>query len=180
MTSTGEPTVNPSAPVININNSIDSSAHIWRVLATFLVITGFVVIAWGLGQWGMLELAATGTAAVISMLVQLLMRNGFIVLPDSRSEDARIEEGKNALRSIVGMLQAMIDRSSLMRLVLIAIVYGLVFILVRAVISVVLGVFVTNLAFAIGLGAIIAAFICFPTLLAGSLRALKSKGGDAR
>jgi hypothetical protein len=161
--------------IINIHNSVDANAHIWRVLATFLVIIGFVVIAWGLGQWGMLELAATGTAAVISMLLQLLLRNGFIVLPDSKSDGARIEEGKNALRSIVAMFQAMLDRSSLLRLVLIAVGYGIGFILVRAAISVVLGAFIGNIFFAIGFGAIIAAFICFPTLLAGTMRALKSR-----
>lgn len=45
----------------------------------------------------------------------------------------------------------------------------------RAAISVVLGAFIGNIFFAIGFGAIIAAFICFPTLLAGTMRALKSR-----
>ena len=165
----------PETPAIHIHNTVDSSAHIWRVVATFLLIIGFVVIAWGLSEWGMLELAATGTAAVLSMLVQLLLRNGFIVLPTTTSDDERIEAGKSALRDIVGMLTAMLDRSSLLRLVLIAIGYGLLFILVRAAIQVVLTGLITNIFVAAGIGAIIAAFICFPTLLVGLRRALQTR-----
>lgn len=177
MTSSIEPTVAP--PAIHIHNNVDANAHIWRV-ATFLVITSFVCIAWGLSEWGMLELAATGTAAVLSMLVQLLLRNGFIVLPEARSDDKRIEAGKSALRDIVGMLQAVLDRSSLLRLVLIAMGYGIVFILVRAAVRVVLSAFIGNIFVAVGIGALIAAFVCFPTLLAGTMRALKSRKAVAR
>ncbi len=81
---------------------------------------------------------------------------------------------------VVGMLQAMLDRSSLLRLVLIAMGYGIVFILMRAAVRVVLSAFIGNIFVAVGIGALIAAFVCFPTLLAGTMRALKSRKTVAR
>jgi hypothetical protein len=161
------------------NNAMDSNAHVWRVVSTFLAIGALVSLAWGLAQFGMLELAATGTAAVFSMLVQLLMRNGFIVLPESASDDARIEEGKNALKAIIGMVQAILDRSSILRLTLIAISYGVLFILVRTLIQYALGVF-GNIWIALAAGGLVASVICFPTLFAGLFRAMKAKRGPLR
>ncbi|MGW8483571.1 hypothetical protein ACWGJP_10555 [Microbacterium sp. NPDC055903] len=167
----------PRIPDIHIHNTnFDSGAHVWRVLATFLAIGALVSLAWGLAQFGMLELAATGTAAVISMLVQLMLRNGFIVLPSAKSDDARIEEGKSALKAIVGMVQAWIDRSSLLRLVLLAIGYGIAFVLLRTVIQFSLGVF-GNIWVALAAGGLLASVICFPTLFAGIVHSMKTKKG---
>lgn len=174
-------TTTPSQPDVHVsiqNVGLDANAHVWRVVATFLAIGGFVSFAWGLAQWGMLDLAATGSAAVISMLIQLLLRNGFIVLPESKSEDRRIEEGKNAIKAITGMVQALIDRSSILRLTLIAIIYGVAFMLLRAGIAMALGVF-ANIWIALAVGAIVASVICFPTLFAGLFRAMKSKAASA-
>ncbi|MDQ0648619.1 hypothetical protein QFZ53_002815 [Microbacterium natoriense] len=176
-TATGASGRNPEIPDIHIhNNNFDAGAHVWRVLATFLAIGALVSLAWGLAQFGMLELAATGTAAVLSMLIQLMMRNGFIVLPHRQSDDARIEEGKSALKAIAGMVQAWIDRSSLLRLVLIATGYGIVFVLLRTLIQFALGMF-GNIWVALAAGGLVASVICFPTLFAGIIRSMKTKKG---
>ncbi|PWH04962.1 hypothetical protein DEO23_15630 [Brachybacterium endophyticum] len=162
-------------PDIHIHNTnFDSGAHIWRVLATFLAIGSLVSLAYGLTQWGLIEIAATGTSAVLAMLFQLMIRNGFIVFGDGPSEDARIEEGRNALKAIAGMIQAYIDHSSLLRLVLISIGYGVAFVLLRQTVTWALTVF-TNIWMALAAGGVIAAFICFPTLFAGLLRAVRSR-----
>lgn len=165
----------PSPPItVNVQNTnFDSNSHVWRVLATFLAIGAMVSLAYGLTQWGMLELAATGTTAIVSMLVQLMMRNGFIVLPEATSDDERIEEGKNALKAITGMIQAWIDRSSMLRLLLIAIGYGVAFILLRMLIAWALGVF-GNIWIALAAGGLVASVICFPTLFTGVIRAMKA------
>lgn len=171
----------PAAPTeVHVHNNLDANAHAWRVLSTILLIGGLVSLAWGLAQAGLLEMAASGTAAVVSMLVQLLMRNGLIVIPESRSDDARIEDGKNAIRSIAGMVRAYLDHSSILRLALISVAYGALFILLRAGIHAALGIF-SNIFIAGAAGAVAASVICFPTLLAGLLRAFRStgtKGGD--
>lgn len=168
-----------SQPEIHVNvqnTNLDSNAHVWRVLGTIAAIAALVSLAYGLAEFGMLEMAATGTAATVAMLFQLLMRNGFIVLPESESDDQRIEEGKNALKAIVGMFQAILDRSSILRLTLIAIGYGIGFVLLRGVIAWALGVF-TNIWIALAFGLLLAAFIVFPTLFAGIVKALKAKKG---
>lgn len=159
------------------NTSMDANAHLWRVIATFLLVMGCVSFFWGLAEWGMLEMAATAATATLAMLFQLLVRNGVIVLPESKSEDARIEEGKSAVKAILGMIQAYLDRSSLLRLTLIAILYGGAFVLVRTLIAWGLGVF-ANIWIAMAVGAVIASIICFPTLFAGVFRAMKNKKGN--
>lgn len=164
-----------SQPDTHIHNSnFDSGAHVWRVLATFLAIGSLVSLAYGLTQWGLIEIAATGTSAVLAMLFQLMIRNGFIVLGDGPSEDARIQEGRNALKAIAGMIQAYIDHSSLLRLVLISIGYGVAFVLLRQTVTWALTIF-TNIWIALAAGGVIAAFICFPTLFAGLLRAVRTR-----
>ncbi|HEX7351609.1 hypothetical protein [Brachybacterium sp.] len=162
-------------PDIHIHNTnFDSGAHIWRVLATFLAIGSLVSLAYGLTQWGLLEIAATGTSAVLAMLFQLMIRNGFIVLGGEPSEDSRIQEGRNALKAIAGMIQAYIDHSSLLRLVLISIGYGVAFVLLRQTVTWALTIF-TNIWMALAAGGVVAAFICFPTLFAGLLRAVRTR-----
>ncbi|GAB3563309.1 hypothetical protein [Spelaeicoccus albus] len=167
---------------IHNNHTVDANAHVWRVAGTILAIAAFVSLAWGLSTAGLAELAASGTAAMISCLVQLLIRNGMIVIPERKSDDARIEEGKSAIKSIVGMFQAFLDRSSLLRLALIAIGYAVLFILLRAGIQALLGVF-ANIWIAGAFGAAVASVICAPTLFTGLFRAMKAKsgykGGDA-
>ncbi|GAA4525576.1 hypothetical protein GCM10023160_18670 [Brachybacterium paraconglomeratum] len=171
-----DPGAGQSDTHVHVHNSsgLDANSHTWRVVATFLAIGSLISLAWGLAQFGMLELAATGTAAILSMQIQLMLRNGFIVLPDAKSDDARIEEGKNALRSIVGMFQAILDRSSILRLTMLSIGYGILFVLLRMAIQTALGIF-TNIWIALAAGAIVASVICFPTLFAGLIRAMKAK-----
>ncbi len=159
------------------NTSMDANAHIWRVVATFLLCASLVSLAWGLAEWGMLEMAATGATAFLMMLFQLMLRNGFIVLGGSgeqTDEDQRIAEGKGAIKAITGMIQAYIDQSSILRLALIATGYGVGFVLVRTLIAWCLGVF-ANIWIALAVGALIASVICFPTLFAGAFRAMKNK-----
>lgn len=159
------------------NTSMDANAHIWRVVATFLLVGALVSLAYGLAEWGLLEMAATGATAFIMMLFQLLMRNGFIVLGGSGeavNEDKRIEEGKGAIKAIVGMVQAFIDQSSILRLALIAVGYGVGFVLMRTLIAWGLGVF-ANIWIALAFGALLASIICFPTLFAGVFRMMKAK-----
>ncbi|WP_129656317.1 hypothetical protein [Rothia halotolerans] len=167
----------PQQPAIHIHNNVDANAHVWRVVGTVLAVGAFCSIAWGLGQAGLLELASALTTAFLFQFVALLLRNGIIVLPDSTSDDARIEDGKSAIRSIIGMVQAFIDRSSILRLALIAMAYGLAFIAARAAIQGMLGIF-SNVFIAAGAGAAIAAVICAPTLFTGLFRALKVKRGE--
>lgn len=162
-------------PEIHIHNStLDAGAHVWRVVATFLAIGAFVSLAWGLAQWGWLDVAATGLTATMAMLVQLLARNGMIALPErAEVEDERIEAGRSAIRDIVGMVQAFIDRSSLARLTLIAVAYGVGFMVVRLIVAWGLGI-LGNVWVAIAVGLIVASLICFPTLFAGLMKAVKT------
>lgn len=172
-------TATTDQPDINVNienKGLDSGSHIFRVLATFLAIGACVSGAWGMAQFGLLEMAATGTTATAAMLSQLLLRNGFIVLPETESDDARIEEGKGALKAIGGMFQAMLDRSSILRLTIIAIAYGAGFVLFRTLIVWAFTI-ISNIWLAMMFGGLIAAFIVFPTLFAGIVRALKAKRG---
>ena len=163
------------APQIHIHHAAaDAGAHIWRVLATFLAIGGMVSLAYGLAQWGLIDIAATGVTAFLTMLVQLMLRNGVIVLPSAPSDDQRITEGVGALRAIAGLVQAILDRSSLLRLTLIAAGYAVTFVLVRTLIGYALTVF-GNVWIALAAGGIIASLICFPTLIAGLLSALRSQ-----
>lgn len=162
-------------PEVHIHNNVDANAHVWRVGGTILAVAAFCSIAWGLGQAGLLDLASALMTAFLFQFVTLLLRNGVIVLPDTRNGDQRIEEGKSAIRSILGMCQAFVDRSSILRLALVAMVYGLAFIGARAAIQGALGIF-ANVFIAAGAGAAIAAVICAPTLFTGLFRALKKKG----
>lgn len=153
-------------PDIHIHNTnFDSGAHVWRVLATFLVLAALVSFAYGLSQWGLIEIAATGTSAVLAMLFQLMVRNGLIVFRGRPSEDVRIQEGRNALKAIAGMVQAYIDHSSRLRLLLISIGYGIGFVLLRETVTWALTIF-TNVWMAMAAGGVIAAFLCFPPLFA--------------
>lgn len=144
------------------------------MLATFLAIGGLVSLAYGLAQWGLIDIAATGVTAFLSMLVQLLVRNGVIVLPSSPSDDHRIEEGRSALRAIAGMVQAILDRSSILRLTLFAAGWAVTFVLARTLIGYALGVF-GNIWIALAAGGIVASLICFPTLVVGLVQALRTQ-----
>lgn len=157
------------------NDSMDSGSHLFRVIATFLLIIGAVAIGWGFAQNGMLDLVAVVLTATLSMQIQLMLRNGIIVLPDKKSDDERIEAGKSAARDIMGAFKAILDRSSLLRITLIAIGYGLLFGMVRAGIQLALGTWMSNLYLALGTGAVVASAICFPTLFVGMYRAMKAR-----
>ncbi len=165
-------------PVINVDarTSVDSNAHVWRVLGTVLAVAAFCSIAWGLGQAGLLDLASALATAFLFQFLQLLFGNGIIVLPESKSSDARIEDGKSALRALIDAGKAIIENSSILRLALIAMLYALAFVAVRYIITIGLGVF-SNVFIAAGFGALLAAVICAPTLFASIFRAMKSKGG---
>jgi hypothetical protein len=163
------------APHIHIENKFGGAeAHGWKVLGVILAVAALVAGGYGLATAGLLELAASMIAAFLSMFLQLLFRNGVIVLPEKKSEDARIEEGKGAVKAIAGMVQAWIDRSSILRLALIAIGYAVVFILVRAGVSALLRL-TANVWVAAMFGGLLAAAICAPTVFAGIVRTLKSK-----
>lgn len=173
---TTEPTT-PTAPAIHIHQQggLDAGAHLWRVLATFLAIGGVVSLAYGLAQWGLIDIAATGVTAFLTMLLQLMARNGMIALPGATgSDDQRITEGIGAIRAIVGLGSAILDRSSLLRLTLIAAGYAATFVLVRTLIGYALTIF-GNIWIALAAGGIIASLICFPTLAVGLVRALRSR-----
>lgn len=165
-------------PVLNVvnNNSVDSNAHVWRVAGTILAVAAFCSIAWGLGKAGLLDLASALVTAFLFQFLQLLFSNGIIVLPESKSDDARIEDGKNAIRALIDAGKAIIENSSILRLAFIAIGYALAFVGVRFLVTMGLGIF-SNVFIAAGFGALLAAVICAPTLFAGIFRALKSKGG---
>lgn len=75
----------------------------WRVLGTILAVAAFCSIAWGLGRAGLLDIASALVTSFLFQFVTLLLSNGTIVLPDTTSDDRRIEEGKSALRSFIGM-----------------------------------------------------------------------------
>lgn len=161
---------------VNVSTQMDANAHSWKVLGTFLVCGALVSLAWGLATAGLLELASTMVAAFFFQFGSLLLRNGLIVIPNKTSEDARIEQGKSAVRSIVGMFQAFLDRSSMLRLAALAGIYALLFIGARSLISLALGLF-GNIWIAAAAGALLAAIICAPSLFSGWMRALKAKGG---
>lgn len=164
---------------IHIHNDVDANGHLWRVIATFLLITGTIGIAWGFAQAGLLEGAAVMLTASLSMEVQLLMKNGFIVIPDPKSDDQRIERGKNALRDIAEMAAAIIERSSILRVTVLSIGYGAIFVILRAGLQLALGAWLSNIWLALGTGAIVASVFVFPTLFTSFFRKLRSNRATA-
>lgn len=157
---------------IQVNNTLDANAHSWKVLAAILAFGAVGLFAYGLKQAGLAAIASTGTVATLSLFLQLMLKNGLIALPSAKSDDDRIEGGKNAARAMAAAVAAIIERSSVLRLALISVGYGVLFVLAHLFVQQVLETF-GNPFLAMAVPALGAAVICAPTVFVGFLRKLK-------
>lgn len=150
------------------------ATEIIRLVATVLFFGGVGCLAWAVADGGYAELAGTGVTVMGATIIRQLWNKGVITAPRSTGEE-NFAESKALLVRVAGEYRTWMARSTVLRMVLIAFVHAIGFLVVRAGVVKALTVF-ENLYIAGSVGAIIGAFIVAPTFLRFYLDPLKSKG----
>lgn len=122
----------PQAPVIHNHVTVESgTSRLIDILATLLgcFAVGAIISAVAQSQ---LEIAASAGTVFAFQLAKLMISNGFIEIPKpGASADADIEGAKSALGQIWRGAQALIRKSPLWGLAILAAAYALGFVLMR-------------------------------------------------
>lgn len=155
-------------------NMQSGATEIIRLVATILFFGGVGCLAWAVADGGYAELAGTGVTVMGAQIIRQLWNKGVITAPRSTGEES-FSESKALLARIADEYKVWMARSTVLRMVLVAFVYAIAFLVVRAGVVKALTVF-ENIYIAGSIGAIIGAFIVAPSFLKFYLDPLKSRG----
>lgn len=155
-------------------NMQSGATEIIRLVATILFFGGVGCLAWAVADGGYAELAGTGVTVMGAQIIRQLWNKGVITAPRSTGEES-FSESKALLARIADEYKVWMARSTVLRMVLVAFAYAVLFLVVRAGVVKGLTVF-ENIYIAGSVGAIIGAFIVAPSFLKFYLDPLKSKG----
>lgn len=155
-------------------NMQSGATEIIRLVATILFFGGIGCLAWAVADGGYAELAGTGVTVMGAQLLRQMWNKGVITAPKSSGEE-NFAESKALLARIADEYKVWMARSTVLRMVLVAFVYAVLFLVVRAGVVKGLTVF-ENIYIAGSVGAVIGAFVVAPSFLQTYLAPLKSKG----
>lgn len=158
----------------NIHVHVDNSAgnRPYQIVATLLVCAAVGMTAYALSLNGWLDISATFLAIFTTQLVRLLFANGILALPEHRDSDFAQTAG--FLKVAAMEFRTWQRKSPIWRLTALAVVYAIVFMILRWVMALALGV-LTNIWIAGACAALFGALIIFPQLFTNASRSLSSK-----
>ena len=141
------------------------------MLGTLLGVGGVGAIAWAMAQAGFLEFAATGLTMFLVQLVSLMFKSGMLQLPEHKTTEFTATSG--ILRTIWQDYQRFQASSPVWRLALLALGYTVVFMLMRFLLTLALGIF-ENVWVAGGMAALLAALIVAPQMFSKVFRTMNN------
>lgn len=168
------PETPPSQPVI-MNNIAIGDGRAWNILITLLISGGLTVFAWRLSLSGFKEMAASGVTIFIVTLIGYMFKAGILRLPAAPTDDD-LAFTKSTLRRIYDEIQMAIVKSSMLKLVIFALIYSAGFMLLRTAVSVGIGM-LTSWWIALGVGLIVGGLVIAQDQILAWLRANMIKKG---
>lgn len=139
---------------VHVHNTVAvGGSRGWNILITLLVTAGLTVLAYQLSLSGFAEMAASGISIFLVTLVGYMFKAGILRLPEQPNDDD-LAFTKSTLRKIYDEVQTAIVKSSILKLVIFALIYTAGFMILRAAVAFGIGL-LTSLWIAIGIGLII-------------------------
>lgn len=160
-----------SEPVV-VNVSTEST-RVFEIVGTILLIGAIGMGAYALGEYGLLEIAATGLTMFGFQLGRMMLTNGLIVLPSATVGDDDFAQTRGMLKTAFAEYQEWQARSPVLRLAGLALAYTVAFMICRWAVSIALGVF-SNVWIAGAVAAAIGAVIIAPNLISDALAKMKT------
>ena len=163
----------------NITNiSIDTGgAHGWQVLGTLLGMGGIGAIAYAMAQAGFIDFAATALTMFFFQFVTLMFKSGVLQLPEQKANEFTATSG--ILRTIWQDYQRFQANSPVWRLAMLALGYTVLFMLMRYLLTLAMGIF-DNVWVASGLVAFLAALIVAPQMFTKIFRGMNNVRANAK
>lgn len=152
------------------------TGEVLRIAATLLLFGGAGAIAWAVAQGPNAEMAATGFAMMLVMMIRLAYGAGRISAPARQGDGPDdFATTKSTIAQIAAEYRNALARANMPVVTLVAIGYAIAFLVLRAGVSAALGIF-SNLFIAGGFAAMVGAIVVFPSLLPSILALLKRTG----
>lgn len=161
-------------PQIHIHNAHGGGKG-WNILVTLLLVAGGTAIGYHLSQGPMADDVATGMTVMLSTLVTSMFKAGILRMPEKEGDDLAFT--KSALRRIYDELTEAVVNSSVLRLVMFAVVHAVAFLLLRAVIAFGFGL-LSSMWMAIGVGLLLGGAVVAQEQIWARLRQLNAKKGN--
>ena len=161
--------------VVNVSTE---NTRLFEIVGTILMIGAVGMGAYALGEYGLLDVAATGLTMFAFQLGRMMLTNGLIVLPSSTIGDGDFAETRGMLKTAFAEYQAWQARSPIWRLAGLALAYTIAFMVCRWAVTIALGVF-TNVWIAGACAAAAGAVIIAPNLISDMVNKMKSTSTTA-